>query len=230
SASFAHLHIQSFDWQLILTAVAVLTMLIGNFSALWQQNARRMMAYSSIAHGGFLLIGIIAFTQFSLNSFLFYAAVYMIMNFGAFFLLNILGNKTGSLIINDYKGLGKEYPYIGIMIIIVMIGLTGLPPTAGFSAKLLIFSSLWDVYQQTGENHLLYLLIFGLLNTIVSLFFYLKIPYFMFFKENKNIVASKYIYNISDKIVASILIFLTLILFFKSDWLLDIINSINFVL
>jgi NADH-quinone oxidoreductase subunit N len=228
SGTFNNLEILNFDWRLILSVIAILTIIVGNFSALWQQNARRMMAYSSIAHGGFLLIGLIVLTPFGLQSFLFYAAVYLLMNFGAFFLLNIIGNITGSLIIDDFKGLGREHPYMGIMFIVVMIGLTGLPPTAGFTAKLLIFSSLWEVFQQTEANYLLYLLVFGILNTIISLFFYLKIPYFMFFKES-NIVASYKIFQFSDKIFATILIILILILFFRSNWLLDLINSITFV-
>lgn len=222
-------YLENFNWQLILTVIAGLTMLAGNFSALWQQNARRMMAYSSIAHGGFLLIGVIVFTPFGINSLLFYAAIYLMMNFGAFYLLNIMGNHTGSLLIDDFKGTGKEHPYLGVLFIIVMIGLTGLPPTAGFTAKLLIFSSLWESYQLSGADYLLYLLIFGILNTIVSLFYYLKIPYFMFFKES-NIVAPPKFFYVSDKIIASFIIFLTLLLFFRSNWLLDIINSITFAI
>lgn len=229
SGLFYNLEIPNFNWPFILSVIAGLTMLIGNFSALWQQNARRMMAYSSIAHGGFLLIGVIVFTDFSMKSFIFYAAVYAIMNYGAFYLLNILGNKSGSLMIDDFKGMGKEFPFLGALVLIAMIGLTGLPPTVGFTAKLLIFSSLWESYQQSDANFLLYLLIFGILNTIISLFFYLKIPYFMFFKENNMIGDKKIILN-SDKIIATFLIFLTLLLFFRSNWLLDIINSITFAL
>ncbi|CAN5232566.1 NADH-quinone oxidoreductase subunit N [soil metagenome] len=228
-AGFRDLNIPEFNWQLVLSIIAILTIIVGNFSALWQQNIKRMMAYSSIAHGGFLLAGVVASSTFGLRALLFYAAVYLLMNLAAFILLNNLAKKTGSLIIDDFKGLGKSYPYSGILFVLTMIALTGLPPTAGFTAKLLIFSSLWESYQFSEENFLLYLLIIGLFNTVVSLFYYLKIPYYMFFK-NQGHHETMVKFNWGENILASFMIFLILLLFFKSEWLLDIINSITFVL
>lgn len=222
------IEVPQINWQLILTVVAILTMLAGNFSALWQRNAKRMLAYSSIAHGGFLLAGVVVFTSFALKALLFYAGIYLLMNFTVFILLNVLARHTGTFIISDYKGLGKKSPFLGITVLIVMIALTGLPPTAGFTSKLLIFSSVWEHYQNVNQNSLLLLLLFGLFNTVVSLFFYLKIPYFMFFKDQFNPEA-QILFKNKEKIFATILIISILFLFFKSDWLLDIINSINFV-
>jgi NADH-quinone oxidoreductase subunit N len=227
-SGFREVNIPEFNWQLVLAIIAILTIIVGNFSALWQQNIKRMMAYSSIAHGGFILTGLIASSSFGLRALLFYAVIYLLMNLAAFILLNILGKNAGSLVIDDIKGYGKLYPYLGILFVITMVALTGLPPTAGFTAKLLIFSSLWESYQFSGEKYLLYLLIIGLFNTVISLFYYLKIPYFMFFKnqENQEIILKT---NIGQNILASFIIFLILLLFFRSEWLLDIINSITFV-
>ena len=83
----------------------------------------------------------------------------------------------------DWKGLGRDYPYIGILLLITMIALTGLPPTVGFNAKLYIFSALWESYVNDNNQFILWLFMIGLFNTVVSLFYYLKIPFLLFFKR-----------------------------------------------
>ena len=182
---------ESFDWQLLLGIVAIASMTVGNFSALWQRNAKRMMAYSSIAHAGFLLVGLLAYSASGNVAALFYGSVFLIMNFGAFLIINLLEKRTGSAEMSRYKGLGSKLPWLGVFTVIVMMALTGLPPTAGFSAKLLIFSSLWETWQSEGHKILLWVFVFGILNTAVALFYYLKIPYLLFFKQPETEVELK---------------------------------------
>jgi NADH-quinone oxidoreductase subunit N len=214
---FDHLHLQEF-----LAVLILLTLTIGNFSALLQNNAKRMLAYSSIAHAGFILIGVLAFSESGLTSVLFYLAVYLSMNFGAFILVDLLSDLSGSEDVRNFKGLGIKFPYIGVIFVIIMIALTGLPPTAGFFAKFFVFSAIWQTYQATGKQIFMIVFLFGLLNAVVSLFYYLRIPYYMFFKKgDKNLVKypSKWV-NILVSLVAVPL----LVLFFKPDWLINLMN------
>ncbi len=228
-----------FPWQTLLAVIAIITLLLGNFAALWQKNVKRMMAYSSIAHSGFILIGVLSTSSFGMLSVLFYVSVYALMNLAAFLIIIMISRETGSEEISQYRGLGEQYPLIGVLMLIAMISLTGLPPTAGFTAKLFIFSSLWEAYQSSDNLMLLLLLVFGLFNTVVSLFYYLKIPYFMFFKKSETtFVADRFSHQrtgrrhdkfyLFDKILAIVLIFPLLILFFKSNWLIDFIHTIPF--
>ncbi len=226
----------SFDWQWLLALLAIVTMTLGNLLALWQGNAKRMMAYSSIAHSGTMLIGVLVYSQLGIQSVLFYAGIYLLMNFAAFFLIALLARSTGNEQITDYKGMGMQYPFLGIMVVVVMIALTGLPPTAGFTAKLLIFTALWEHYQQTESTILMTVLLLGLLNTVISLFYYLKIPLYMFFRsaeaEEKQTEIGKPVkellrVNPFEKIVAVLLIFPLLIIFFKPEWILNFITRIS---
>lgn len=216
------------NWQLILSIIALFTLTIGNFSALWQHNVKRMMAYSSIAHSGFLLVGIVAFSPLGMKSFLFYSTVYLFMNYGVFMLIHQMELKHNSVALEIFKGLGKSLPFYGVAMVIMMIALTGLPPTSGFTAKLLVFSSLWETYNTTGASHLLLLLVFGLLNAVVSLFYYLKIPYQMFFKTGENMEFERFSWY--ENFLTGFLVLAVLILFVKPGWLLEIINNINFAL
>lgn len=218
----------SFDWLPILSIVAIASMTVGNFSALWQKDAKRMLAYSSIAHAGFLLVGIIAQSETGNEAMLFYAVIYLLMNFAVFFLINQLEGITGSTKIDDFKGLGRKLPFVGVLILLVMISLTGLPPTAGFNAKLYLFSALWETYSAQESQWLLWLFIFGLFNTVVSLFYYLKIPFVLFFKELQcDTFETKAL--TTDYIIGTLLVLPLLLLFFRSDWFVDLMNTINFV-
>ncbi|MCE7993809.1 MAG: NADH-quinone oxidoreductase subunit N [Roseivirga sp.] len=216
-----------FDWQLILGVVAIASMIFGNFSALWQKDAKRMLAYSSIAHAGFLLVGLVAYTEAGNTSMLFYGAMYLVMNVGAFLLIAILERRTGSAAFDDMRGLGMKMPFLGILVVIVMIALTGLPPTVGFNAKLYVFSAIWEAYQVQNNSILLWVFILGLLNTVVALFYYLKLPYYLFFKTGEKTVLEKS--SIPDHIWGTIMVLPLLIWFFQSEWLMNVLNSINFV-
>ncbi len=221
--------VELFDWKLWLGIIAIASMTVGNFSALWQKNAKRMMAYSSIAHAGFLLVGLLAYSESGNVALLFYASIYLVMNFAAFLLIQYFEKQGGSAELKKMRGLGLKMPWIGVLTVVVMVALTGLPPTAGFNAKLFIFSSLWEAWQIEGQPVLLWVFIFGLLNTVVALFYYLKIPYYLFFKKSEN-ENSPITVNKIDLFWGTIFVLPLLILFFKADWLVGFLNSINFVL
>ena len=249
--------------QTITAVLAMASITFGNFSALWQNNAKRLLAYSTIAHSGFMLIGLVTMSQLGLTSVVFYLIVTLFTNLAAFLLVdfaepafvgvfsNNLPKPYSSLLektpakaesdssllektptkakitntqflIPNFSGLGRLNPFYGIMMLIVMISLAGIPPTAGFFAKLNIFSALWETYQNTNQPILLWLFIFGLLNTAISLFFYLKIPFYLFFKEP--LENQSFELNSKQYFLAIILVLPILILFFKADWLMDLIS------
>lgn len=215
------------NWSLTLGVLALGSMLVGNLSALWQQDAKRMLAFSSIAHAGFLLLGIATQSVTGYQAFLFYALVYALMNFAGFVLIQTLENKTQSTRMEDWKGLGKQLPFVGILLLVVMISLTGLPPTAGFNAKLFVFSAIWEKYVNSGAELMLWLFIIGLLNTVISLFYYLKISYLMFFKSTDQEQVTKV--QRGMQVLGTLLVLPLLVLFFRSDWFVDLMNTINFV-
>jgi NADH-quinone oxidoreductase subunit N len=210
------------DYLLIIGIVIIASLTIGNFSALLQNNVKRMLAYSSIAHAGFILIGLLALSDNGLNSVLFYLSIYLFMNFGAFIMVDMLSDLTGSEDVRNFKGLGLKFPFLGIIFVIILISLTGLPPTAGFFAKFFVFSALWEAYQANGNQILIVVFCFGILNTAISLFYYLKIPYFMYFKKGDHIV-EKYPGKWVNILVSLVTIPL-IIFFFKADWLINLIN------
>jgi len=217
------------DWQIILCIVAMLSLLVGNFSALWQQDARRMMAYSSIAQTGFLLIGIASLSLSATRFLIFYATVFTISNLLTFHCIGRLERLQG-LSIPSLAGMGKSHLWPSVFISIGLISLTGLPPTGGFTAKLLVFSALWSTYSETGKIALLALFAFGLINTVVSLFFYLKIPYYLFLKENQAPVAQVEKNHLLENLLGAILVVIVLLLFFQPGLLMGWINRITFVL
>ena len=217
------------QWVTVLSAIAMLTLLIGNFAALWQNNVKRLLAYSSIAHSGFMLIPIVSLSEQASKNLFFYAAIYTLMNLGVFAIVQYLEQAEGIHKVSDYKGLVKKFPLLAVLVTVLMISLTGLPPTAGFTAKLLIFTSLWEAYGEVQDPWLLYLFIFGLLNTVVSLFYYLKIPFFMIFRDNSDLQPAGSQKHLAwENFFALIMVLAVVVLFFKPGWLMNIMNNISF--
>jgi NADH-quinone oxidoreductase subunit N len=225
--------LRSFSGQSLLTSgslgtclavIAMATIAIGNFSALWQNNAKRLLAYSSIAHTGFALTGLVVLSGTGTEACLYYLGIYLFMNFTAFLMVDFLSESIGSEDVNKFKGLGMQVPLLGVIFVFTMIALTGLPPTAGFYAKVLVFSVLWESYSLTAHPIFLLLFIFGLFNTVISLFYYLKIPYLMFFKNSEAgaRISSSFATNTFFGLLAAPL----LVLFLKPDLLLEYINNL----
>lgn len=218
----------AFDWQVILAVIAIISITFGNLSALWQSNAKRMMAYSSIAHSGFLLVGIVAFSSEGVQWMLFYAAVYTLMNFAVFCYLMYF-EKHGFFSMPSLAGQGKHLPWATVGITVGLVALTGLPPTGGFTAKLFIFSGLWESYEQTQKAVLFWLLLVGLLNTVISLFFYLRIPYYAFIRSGPEAVPLEKKDGF-ENFLGLILVVVIVAIFFLPGLLMGLINRINFVL
>lgn len=173
-----------FDFNMILAVLAIASMLVGNFGAIWQNNVKRMLAYSSIGHTGFMLMALVVFSASGIKALIFYMVIYVIMNMAAFLIVDEVEDRTGIENIDQYKGLGKQFSLILIGMVIVLISLTGLPPTAGFTAKFLIFSSAIEAYNKSGSQLLLLMIIVAAISTVVSLFYYFKIPLNAFLRES----------------------------------------------
>jgi NADH-quinone oxidoreductase subunit N len=162
------------DWSRVLWVLAVLTMTVGNVVAIAQTNIKRMLAYSSIAHAGYLLVALIAGTKLGSASILFYLVAYACMNLGAFAaIVAFSGREAERVTIAEYAGLGLRRPLLGAAMTLFMFSLAGVPPTAGFMGKLYIFSAAI----QTGYVGLAVL---GVLNSVVSAYYYLRISVVMY--------------------------------------------------
>jgi NADH-quinone oxidoreductase subunit N len=173
---------------LILVSVAsIVTMLAGNLIALRQTNIKRMMAYSSIGHTGFLLMALVGNLASDPQVLLFYITVYTIMNLAVFGLIDVLEQKIGSAQLENYQGLGKQFPILFSVFTLLGISLVGLPPTAGFIGKLFVFTSIFDLFQFNNNRYYLILLVVGALTSVISLFYYFKIPLFAFLRKGEEI-------------------------------------------
>lgn len=159
---------EGIDWQFVIAIFAVLTATLGNLVAVWQTNVKRMLAYSSIAHAGYLLMAVAVMNDIGVAAVMIYFVFYMIMNLGAFAVVMLIANKIGSEEIDDYVGIGHRAPVLGACMVIFLVSLTGLPPTAGFIGKFFVFAAILD-------SGMIWLAVIGVLNSVVSLFYYVKI-------------------------------------------------------
>jgi len=164
-------------WQQIFWVMAVATMTIGNIIALRQDNIKRLLAYSSIAHAGYILVGAIANNETGYAGVLFYLLSYTFMNVGAFGVVAYLA-KAGQEYVNisEYRGLAYRRPFAALAMAIFMFALSGVPPTAGFLSKFYVFSGA----VQAGY---IWLVIFGVINSMISLYYYLGVIVVMFMQE-----------------------------------------------
>jgi NADH-quinone oxidoreductase subunit N len=178
----------AFDWFHVVAAISVMTMTLGNFVAIWQSNMKRLLAYSSIAHAGYMLMGVVVLSNDGVSAVLIYFVVYLFMNLGAFGIVMLIANKIGSEDIDDYKGLGARMPFMAVALAFFLISLTGLPPTAGFIGKLYLFAAL--------INHdWVWLAIIGALNSVVSLYYYVRVLRNMFLRHGDDAEAQPVAYD-----------------------------------
>ncbi|HAK88681.1 MAG: NADH-quinone oxidoreductase subunit N, partial [Nitrospirae bacterium GWB2_47_37] len=170
--AFGHMYA---DWSVILIGVSILTMAVGNILALVQTNIKRMLAYSSIAHAGYMLIGIITGTNEGLMATITYLLIYAFMNIGAFSII-ILLEKGEEL--KDYEGLAKSRPLIAALMLVFMFSLTGIPPTAGFIGKFNLFTA-------AVKAGYIWLTVIAVIFSAVSAYYYLRVVMNMYMKEMK---------------------------------------------
>src|SRR3981189_2068947 len=163
--------ITDLPWPAIIGIVSAITMTLGNLTAIVEKNLKRRLAYSSIAHAGYLLMGLSAANAAGVRSILVYLVVYVLMNVGAFLVIIAVARVTGSDAIDSLRGLGSKAPIAALALTVFLFSLTGIPPFAGFIGKYLIFAA---VVQRGGFWYVL-LAVIGVLNSAVSLFYYARI-------------------------------------------------------
>ena len=169
----------SSSWEMLLSIIAILSMFVGNLGAIMQTNIKRMLAFSSISHAGYILMAVIAKNSLGSSSLLFYMLSYAFMTFGIFGIVIILGRKgEENLEIKNYSGLAYKHPVIALSMTIFLLSLAGLPPFAGFVAKFYLFSAAI-------QEGLLTLVIIAVLNSAISFYYYLKVVVFMYMKESE---------------------------------------------
>ena len=168
------------SWQQIIIFVSIASMSLGSFVAIRQSNIKRLLAYSSIAHMGFALIGLISpLSQLGVQALLIYMLIYIVTNLGVFACIISLEKNEGETISNtdDLSGLSKKYPFISFSMAMLMFSFAGIPPLAGFFGKYLIFRSAI-------ENGLIEIAVFGLIISVVAAFYYIRIIKIMYFDES----------------------------------------------
>ena len=165
-----------FDWVAILMGISIVTMTLGNLTAMRQTNIKRMLAYSSIAQAGYILVGVVSIVPFTvgIHGVLLYLMAYLFTNAGAFIAVIAFSHVTNSDEISDYAGLVRRAPALAAMMVIFFMSLAGLPPTAGFVGKLFVFGAA----VQAGYY---YLAIIGVLNSVISVVYYFNVVRQMFF-------------------------------------------------
>jgi NADH-quinone oxidoreductase subunit N len=161
----------------LLAAVSALTMLLGNLAALSQTNVKRLLAYSSIAHAGYALMGVAVFAEYGVASVVLYLAVYYVMNLGAFWVALLVVNASGREDLDAFRGLAwRGGAVASVALAVFLFSLAGLPPLAGFIGKLYVFAA-------GIQGHLYWLVVWGALNSVVSLYYYARIVKLMFLDQ-----------------------------------------------
>jgi NADH-quinone oxidoreductase subunit N len=165
------------DWRLLFEALSIVTMTVGNIAALTQSNVKRMLAYSSIAHAGYLMIGIVAGSSRGISAMLIYLLVYAFMQLGAFAVVvmlrrsDVMGDE-----LKDFSGLSFRQPFAAFAMLLFMLSLGGIPPTAGFMGKFWLFSAAI-------ESGYVWLAVIGVLNSAISLYYYIRIVVYMYLRK-----------------------------------------------
>jgi len=200
-----------------LAVLSIFSMLFGSIVAIAQTNIKRMLAYSSISHAGYILIGLASGTSVGVAGVVFYLAVYTFMNLAAFGIIALIeGENDTNLEINSYSGLGTKSPVLAALLAIIMFSLAGLPPLAGFFAKYYVFIAAI-------KSGLTWLAILGIISSVISVYFYLRIVVLMYFKEAEgDVVPSK---SFSGFFGVAVSVIMVILLGIIPGSLLDLITS-----
>ncbi len=194
----------SYDVSALLGLLAVLTMTIGNFTAFFQDDVKRMLAYSSVAQAGYLLIGVAVSSARGAEGVLMYAFVYVAMNLGAFAVAQAVGQSQGSYSLDSFNGLARRSLGLSLALMFCLLSLAGIPPLAGFMGKLYIFSS-------AVESGRWWLAVFGVVNSVASTYFYFRVAHRMFFRapegEPAPLEVGPYVYGGIAVAVVGVLLF-----------------------
>lgn len=167
------------NWQHLVVVISIITMTLGNIAALRQDNMKRMLAYSSIAHAGYILMGVVVLTIQGLQSVLVYLITYLFMNLGAFLIVIEIYNRTGSFDLKDYRGLYRRSPFLTIAMTVFLLSLMGIPPFAGFFGKLYVFGAAVN-------RDLAWFAVVGALNSVVAVYYYARVIKTMIIEANED--------------------------------------------
>ncbi|NLC06682.1 MAG: NADH-quinone oxidoreductase subunit N [Syntrophomonadaceae bacterium] len=203
-------------WVPIIAFLAAITMILGNLAAIPQQNIKRMLAYSSIAQAGYLLVGLVAANQLGVKGILFYTMIYVFANVGAFAVTIVFNNVSESDDIADYSGLAQRSPLLAATLLICMLSMAGIPPLAGFAGKFYLFSAVID-------QGFLWLAIIGLVMSMISVYYYLSVARVMYLGQVTDYSAIKV--NGSMKLLLYGCMILSIILGVYPDALAQIANT-----
>jgi NADH-quinone oxidoreductase subunit N len=171
-------------WMPIIWVLAVVTMSIGNLTAIWQNNLKRLLAYSSIAHAGYMLLGLLASPDQAQQSILYYFAAYIFMNLGAFAVVAYLERTNGIITVDQYQSLAYRRPVLATCMMLFLVSLGGLPPTAGFFGKFYLFRAVLE------SGHV-WAVVIAVLNSAISFYYYLRIVISMFTPEKEAFTATE---------------------------------------
>jgi NADH-quinone oxidoreductase subunit N len=165
------------DWTMILWVLSAVTMTLGNLVAISQENIKRMLAYSSIAHAGYILVAMTAGGSLATTSIIYYLMAYTLMNLGAFAIVILYGKKgEENILVTDYAGAGFKYPWLSAAMAVFMFSLAGIPPLAGFIGKFYIFSA-------AVKQGFIWLTIIGVLNSLIATYYYLRVTVVMYMRD-----------------------------------------------
>jgi NADH-quinone oxidoreductase subunit N len=167
------------EWGAIIAAIAVASMTLGNLTALTQKNIKRLLAYSSIANAGYILIGIAAISLTGVSSAILYLIAYLVTNLAAFGIVATSWRVIGSDNISDYAGLSRRSPWLALALLVALLSLAGMPPFAGFVAKVFVFAAAIDA-------KLIWLAIIGVINAIIGLYYYLTVLKVVYLYRSEN--------------------------------------------
>ena len=193
--------INNVPWPELIAVLSAATMTVGNLVAIQQNNVKRMLAYSSIAHAGYMMMAIPMMSNSSIEGVMMYLIMYLFMNLGAFFVVIYVKDQIGGEDYNSFDGLGWKMPYVAIPMTLFMVALTGLPPTAGFVGKFYIFAAVIE-----SGSRFYWLAFVGVINSVISLYYYIRVVRHMYLIGERN---DEFI-NPSSKLVLSLLVVLAI--------------------
>lgn len=191
--------ISGINWPLVLIGLSALTMTLGNIAALTQTNLKRMLAYSSIAHAGYILMGAVVLTRTGLKAMLVYLFVYLFMNLGAFLIVTVIFNSEKTFEIEDYNGMFRRSPFLATAMSIFMLSLIGIPPFSGFLGKLYIFGAVID-------QGLFWFAVVGALNAAIAAFYYMRVMKHMILENSDGNNTPLYISYLNRALLVALLL------------------------
>ena len=212
------------SWKPIIAVIAVITMIVGSIAAISQRDMKRMLAFSSIAHAGFILTAVVSLNQNALSATLFYLVAYGVATIGAFGVITLVRDSAGEVSdVNRWVGLGKKSPLVAAVFSLFLLSFAGIPLTSGFVGKFAIFSAAY-------ESGNIFLVVAGVLSSAIAVFFYLRVILMLFFADSNNDSISVVIPSILTRISISICALMTIVLGIAPSLLFDIAQDFAYFL